>query len=41
MISDQRYCAPIMTIAERRAALGKAPVHCYYFAGKHRCRAAD
>lgn len=31
MISDQRYCAPQMTIAERRAALGKAPVHCYYF----------
>lgn len=31
MISDQRYCAPIMTIADRRAALGKAPVHCYYF----------
>ncbi len=31
MISDQRYCAPLMTIAERRAALGKAPVHCYYF----------
>jgi len=31
MFSDQRYCAPIMTIAERRAALGAAPVHCYYF----------
>lgn len=31
IISDQRYCAPIMTIADRRAALGKAPVHCYYF----------
>lgn len=31
MISDNRYCAPIMTIADRRAALGKAPVHCYYF----------
>lgn len=32
MLSDQRYCAPIMTIAERRAALGKAPVYHYYFA---------
>ena len=32
IVSDQRYCAPIMTIADRRAALGKAPVHCYYFA---------
>jgi para-nitrobenzyl esterase len=31
MISDQRYCAPIMKIAERRAALGKAPVYHYYF----------
>jgi len=31
MISDNRYCAPIMTIAERRAALGKAPVYAYYF----------
>jgi para-nitrobenzyl esterase len=31
MISDQRYCAPVMTIAERRAALGKAPVYMYYF----------
>ena len=26
------YCAPIMKIAERRAALGKAPVYFYYFA---------
>jgi para-nitrobenzyl esterase len=32
MISDNRYCAPIMKIAERRAALGKAPVYAYYFA---------
>jgi para-nitrobenzyl esterase len=32
MISDFRYCAPIMKIAERRAALGKAPVYAYYFA---------
>jgi para-nitrobenzyl esterase len=31
MASDYRYCAPIMKIAERRAALGAAPVHCYYF----------
>lgn len=31
MISDHRYCAPIMKIAERRAALNAAPVHCYYF----------
>jgi para-nitrobenzyl esterase len=29
--SDNRYCAPIMTIADRRAALGKAPVYTYYF----------
>jgi para-nitrobenzyl esterase len=29
--SDYRYGAPIMKIAERRAALGKAPVHLYYF----------
>ncbi|PWU07734.1 MAG: carboxylesterase/lipase family protein [Terriglobia bacterium] len=29
--SDQRYGAPIMKIAERRAALGKAPVYLYYF----------
>lgn len=32
MASDNRYCAPIMKIAERRAALGKAPVYAYYFA---------
>lgn len=33
MISDFRYCAPIATIAERRAALsGGAPVYAYYFA---------
>jgi para-nitrobenzyl esterase len=32
MISDYRYCAPIMKIAERRAALGRAPVYAYYFA---------
>lgn len=31
MLSDQRYCAPVMTIAERRASLGKAPVYLYYF----------
>jgi para-nitrobenzyl esterase len=31
IISDFRYCAPIATIAERRAALGKAPVYAYYF----------
>ena len=29
--SDFRYGAPIMKIAERRAALGKGPVHLYYF----------
>jgi para-nitrobenzyl esterase len=29
--SDYRYGAPIMKIAERRAALGKGPVHLYYF----------
>ena len=29
--SDYRYGAPVMKIAERRAALGKAPVHLYYF----------
>jgi para-nitrobenzyl esterase len=32
MISDQRYCALMMTLAERRAALGGAPVYFYYFA---------
>ena len=29
--SDYRYGGPIMKIAERRAALGKGPVHLYYF----------
>ena len=29
--SDYRYGAPIMKIAERRAALGTAPVYLYYF----------
>jgi para-nitrobenzyl esterase len=29
--SDHRYSAPTMKIAERRAALGKAPVYLYYF----------
>lgn len=29
--SDNRYGAPVMKIAERRAALGKAPVFLYYF----------
>ncbi|HJT86550.1 MAG TPA: carboxylesterase/lipase family protein [Bryobacteraceae bacterium] len=29
--SDYRYGAPTMKIAERRAALGKAPVYLYYF----------
>ena len=32
MISDYRYCAPILKIADRRAALGKGPVYAYYFA---------
>jgi para-nitrobenzyl esterase len=31
MISDFRYCAPIATIAERRAALNAGPVYAYYF----------
>ena len=31
LASDYRYGAPIMKIAERRAALGKGPVHLYYF----------
>jgi para-nitrobenzyl esterase len=31
MISDFNYCVPIVTIAERRAALGAAPVYAYYF----------
>jgi para-nitrobenzyl esterase len=29
--SDYRYSAPVMKIAERRTALGKAPVYLYYF----------
>jgi para-nitrobenzyl esterase len=29
--SDNRYGAPVMKIAERRAALGTAPVYLYYF----------
>jgi para-nitrobenzyl esterase len=29
--SDFRYSGPVMKIAERRAALGKAPVYLYYF----------
>ncbi len=29
--SDYRYGGPVMKIAERRAALGKGPVHLYYF----------
>ncbi len=29
--SDHRYGAPTMKVAERRAALGKAPVYLYYF----------
>ncbi len=29
--SDNRYGAPVMKIAERRAALGKGPVYLYYF----------
>jgi len=32
MISDNRYCAPVMKIAERRASLNAAPVYAYYFA---------
>src|SRR5918994_1352536 len=31
MASDRAYCVPVMTIAERRAAQGKAPVYFYYF----------
>jgi para-nitrobenzyl esterase len=31
MASDRAYCVPMMTIAERRAALGKAPAYFYYF----------
>jgi para-nitrobenzyl esterase len=29
--SDERYGAPVMKIAERRAALGRGPVYLYYF----------
>jgi para-nitrobenzyl esterase len=29
--SDHRYSAPVMKIAERRAALGRGPVYLYYF----------
>jgi para-nitrobenzyl esterase len=29
--SDERYCAPVMKIAERRAALGRGAVYLYYF----------
>ena len=29
--SDERYSAPVMKIAERRAALAKGPVYLYYF----------
>jgi para-nitrobenzyl esterase len=29
--SDERYNAPVMKIAERRAALGRGPVYLYYF----------
>jgi para-nitrobenzyl esterase len=31
IVSDHAYGAPIMKIAERRAALGTAPVYLYYF----------
>jgi para-nitrobenzyl esterase len=31
MASDNRYCALMMKLAERRAALGAAPVYFYYF----------
>ena len=31
MFSDKRYCVPMMTLAERRAELGAAPVYFYYF----------
>ncbi len=32
MASDRAYCVPLMTIAERRAALGRAPAYFYHFA---------
>jgi para-nitrobenzyl esterase len=31
MTSDKNYCAPMMKLAERRAAIGGAPVYFYYF----------
>lgn len=31
MLSDQRYCVPMIALAQRRAALGGAPVYFYYF----------
>ena len=31
IVSDYRYGAPTMIIAQRRAALGKGPVYLYYF----------
>lgn len=31
MASDHRYSAPVMKIAERRAAMGRGPVYLYYF----------
>jgi para-nitrobenzyl esterase len=31
IVSDERYGAPVMKIAERRAALGRGPVYLYYF----------
>jgi para-nitrobenzyl esterase len=31
VLSDYRYCAALMKLAERRAALGAAPVYFYYF----------
>jgi para-nitrobenzyl esterase len=31
IVSDYRYSAPVMKIAERRSALGKGPVYLYYF----------
>jgi para-nitrobenzyl esterase len=32
LASDRAYCVPVMTIAARRAALGKTPAYFYYFA---------
>jgi para-nitrobenzyl esterase len=31
IVSDRNYCAPLMTIAERRSRSSKAPVYFYYF----------